>query len=232
MPKFERKTKYERMQEIQHCAKKVFLTKGFRYTTMEDIVKQTSLSKGGVYQYYKSTKAILFDIMQNGNYFRYERSEAIIEQLAQTASPAEIIAHICMAKLFDEVPEQRLYLMFLSEILYDKEYETLFFKLERQSLELFVKNIQLPLQEEETIVNFLSTQAAFILRILNGILVMHELFSDKKIFVANKNNIYTMILTAIQNFFAEHQSIEEKIRQNLVTAAKNHRERLSHCIMQ
>ena len=220
MAKFERKTKNERMYEIQQCAKEVFLAKGFRYTTMEDIIKQTSLSKGGVYQYYKSTKSILFDIMQNGNYFRYERTKALIAQCDQTASPAEMITQVCMAKLFDDVPEKRLYLMFLSEILYDTEYEKLFFELERQSLELFIKNMELPPQEEEMIVNFLSTQASFILRILNGILVMYELFSDKKIFIANKNKIYTMILTAIQNFFAEHQNIEEKIRQNLATATK------------
>ena len=67
MAKFKRQSKSSRMAEIQEAAKKVFLEKGFRYTTMEDVVKHTTLSKGGVYQYYKTTKAILFDIMQNGN---------------------------------------------------------------------------------------------------------------------------------------------------------------------
>ena len=74
------------MAEIQEAAKKVFLEKGFRYTTMEDVVKNTTLSKGGVYQYYKTTKAILFDIMQNGNYFRYERTEKIVQESAGTES--------------------------------------------------------------------------------------------------------------------------------------------------
>ncbi|MGP1576747.1 MAG: TetR/AcrR family transcriptional regulator [Treponema sp.] len=217
MPKFERKTKDERMQEIQRCAKEVFLAKGFRCTTMEDIVKHTSLSKGGVYQYYKSTKSILFDIMQNGNYFRYERTKSLIEQLAQTASPAEIITQVCMAKLFDEVPEKRLYLMFLSEILYDKEYEDLFFKLEHQALQLFIKSLNLPPQEEETFFSFISTKSYFIFKILNGILVMHELFSDKQPFIKNKEVIHNMIFTVIQNFFAEHQYVEEQIRKNMPT---------------
>ncbi|WP_314744138.1 TetR family transcriptional regulator, partial [Treponema lecithinolyticum] len=44
MPKFERKTKEERCSEIMNAAKKVFLKKGYRYTTMEDIVAGTSLS--------------------------------------------------------------------------------------------------------------------------------------------------------------------------------------------
>ena len=71
MAKFKRKTKEERTHEIIEAAKKVFLKKGFHNTTMEDIVAATSLSKGGVYQYFKSTKAIMFAIMQEGNYFIY-----------------------------------------------------------------------------------------------------------------------------------------------------------------
>ena len=38
MPKFERKTKEERLHEIREAAKKVFLKKGYRNATMEDIV--------------------------------------------------------------------------------------------------------------------------------------------------------------------------------------------------
>lgn len=200
MPKFERKTKADRMKEIQDAAKEVFLTKGFRYTTMEDIVKNTSLSKGGVYQYYKSTKAILFDIMQSGNHFRYERTEALIRTLKAGTSPAEVMTEACMAKIFDDVPEKRLYLMFLAEILYDKEYEALFFTLERQSLQLFLKNMHLPPQEEKKLEDLLFSQLYFMLRIFNGILVMHELFSDKQTFLQHKDQIRTMIFTAMQNF--------------------------------
>ena len=90
MAKFERKTKEERKTEIMDAAKKVFLSKGYRYATMEDIVAATSLSKGGVYQYYKSTKAIMFDIMQRGNYFRYRRTEEVIASIPETDDMAEI----------------------------------------------------------------------------------------------------------------------------------------------
>ena len=80
MAKFERKTKEERCKEIMEAAGSVFFDKGYRNTTMEDIIAKTSLSKGGVYQYYKSTKAIMFDIMQAGNYFRYQKTEQIIKE--------------------------------------------------------------------------------------------------------------------------------------------------------
>ena len=132
MAKFERKTKEERKTEIMDAAKKVFLSKGYRYATMEDIVAATSLSKGGVYQYYKSKKEIMFDIMQRGNYFRYRRTEELISSMPETDDMAEIITQAVMAKIFDRLPEKQLYIMFISEILYDKETEDLFFGLEEQ----------------------------------------------------------------------------------------------------
>ncbi len=205
MSKFERKTKAVRMLEIQEAAKDIFLKKGFRYTTMEDVVKNTTLSKGGVYQYYKTTKAILFDIMQNGNYFRYEQTEKIIQKLAGTESPAEIMTQACMAKLFDELPEKRLYLMFLSEILYDKDYENLFFKLEKQSIKLAIKNLHCAPEKEKEITAFLENEGYFIFRIFHGMLVMHELFSNKDVFLENKEKIYTMIFAVIQDFFNKYQ---------------------------
>ena len=213
MAKFKRQSKSVRKAEIQEAAKKVFLEKGFRYTTMEDVVKRTTLSKGGVYQYYKTTKAILFDIMQNGNYFRYERTEKIVQESAGTESVAEVITDACMAKLFDEVPEKKLYLMFLAEIPYDRDYEALYFQLEKQAFELFIKTLHYPSQQEQKIMNIIQEQEYFLFKIFHGMLVMHELFSDKDVFNQNKEKIRTIILTAIQNFFNRHQDLLNHINR-------------------
>jgi AcrR family transcriptional regulator len=43
-----------RRQQIQDAAKEMFLGKGFRSTTMEDIAKKAELSTGAIYQYFKS----------------------------------------------------------------------------------------------------------------------------------------------------------------------------------
>lgn len=205
MPKFRRKTKEERQKEIQEAAKKVFLKKGFRNTTMEDVIKETSLSKGGVYQYYKSTKTILFDIMQSGNYFRYERSEQIIHNLMGSESPVEIITQVILAKIFDVVPEKKLYLMFLSEILYDKDYEKLFSKLEKQAIKLFIKNMHLNRESEEKMFKILNTQGLLISKILNGILIVHELFSDKQVFTDGKQKIHDLIFGMVQDFWENNK---------------------------
>jgi AcrR family transcriptional regulator len=43
-----------RRQQIQDAAKEMFLVKGFRSTTMEDIAKKAELSTGAIYQYFKN----------------------------------------------------------------------------------------------------------------------------------------------------------------------------------
>lgn len=47
-------------------------------------------------------------------------------------------------------------------------------------------------------------QDYYLLKIFHGMLVMHELLSDKDVFHQNKEKIHTMILTAMQNFFDRH----------------------------
>ncbi len=43
-----------RRRQIQDAAKEMFLLKGFRSTTMEDIAKKAELSTGAIYQYFKN----------------------------------------------------------------------------------------------------------------------------------------------------------------------------------
>ena len=214
MAKFERKTKEERKTEIMDAAKKVFLSKGYRYATMEDIVAATSLSKGGVYQYYKSTKAIMFDIMQRGNYFRYRRTEELISSMPETDDMAEIITQAVMAKIFDRLPEKQLYIMFISEILYDKETEDLFFNLEEQGQSLAIQNIKSFFegrQKPAILENKNFEKQLFpklYMRVLNGILVMYELFSDKNIFEENKQEVYELVYDIIKKSLGQYKYTE------------------------
>ncbi len=76
------KSKRERKKEIMEAAKSVFLEKGFEKTTMEDIIAETSLSKGGFYHYYASTTDILHDLMIEGIAYRIN----IIKQTVGQAS--------------------------------------------------------------------------------------------------------------------------------------------------
>ena len=198
MPKFERKTKEERLREIREAAKKVFLRKGYRNTTMEDIVAATSLSKGGVYQYYKSTKAIMFDIMQGGNFFRYVRSQEIIKEgLKSQTDVFEIVTRVLETKLFEKICEKKLYLMFLAEIPYDKETEALHRKLEKQGFELalsaFEENAESVPELRHIAKKFLHSDMLVYSRMFIGIIISYELFSDKQVFDSKRDEIHNMI---------------------------------------
>ena len=206
MPKFERKTKEERCREIREAAKKVFLKKGYRNTTMEDIVAATSLSKGGVYQYYKSTKAVMFDIMQSGNFFRHSRTQEIIKEgLEAQTDIFEIITRVLEAKLFDRVREKKLYLMFLSEMPYDKDTEKLHRKLEKQSFELalsaFEENSETVPQLRQMAKKFLYADMLLYSRMFIGIIMSYELFSDKKVFDSKRKEIHALFYAFIKKMF-------------------------------
>ena len=198
MAKFERKTKEERCKEIMEAAGSVFFDKGYRNTTMEDIIAKTSLSKGGVYQYYKSTKAIMFDIMQAGNDFRYQKTEQIIKENINNDDFYEVLTKILMSKMFEPAFEKKLYLMFLAEILYDKDCEELFFKLEKQSFDLALENLKAyhdkhPNVNIFNIVNFEDSKMKFFFRVFNGIFIIYELFSDKEVFMKNMDKVHDLI---------------------------------------
>lgn len=206
MPKFERKTKEERCREIREAAKKIFLKKGYRNATMEDIVAATSLSKGGVYQYYKSTKAVMFDIMQSGNFFRHSRTQEIIKEgLEAQTDIFEIITRVLEAKLFDRVREKKLYLMFLSEMPYDKETEALHRKLEKQSFELalsaFEENSETVPQLRQMAKKFLYADMLLYSRMFIGIIMSYELFSDKKVFDSKRKEIHALFYAFIKKMF-------------------------------
>ncbi len=205
MAKFQRRTKEERCDEIMAAGKQVFLKKGYRNTTMEDIIAQTCLSKGGVYQYYKSTKAILFDIMEAGNVFRQERSEEILAMtLSETGDIYEAVTAAIMAKIFDRTPETKLYLMFLAEILYDKDFEQLFLQLEKQAHEL-IKQTMSSLKEPQPYTLGVNPEIQVDIplysRLLNGVLIICNLFRDNTIFDAGKDTIHNIIYTTVKNAF-------------------------------
>lgn len=56
----------ERKEQILMLSLKIFKQKGFLNTTMEDIVKASELSKGGLYYHYQNTIDILYDLMRLG----------------------------------------------------------------------------------------------------------------------------------------------------------------------
>ena len=118
MGEYNRQPRAKRIIELQSCALFVFLEKGYRNTTMEDIVAASSLSKGG-YHYYGSTKDILFDIMRRSNYDFIDvnidtENGTTVEALCASLTESAV------NRILEPTPARRLYLMFIDEMLYDR----------------------------------------------------------------------------------------------------------------
>jgi len=61
----ENRTKKERKYQIMEAALSVFVRKGYANTRMDDIVKESGLSKGAIYHHYKSKKDLFLSLIDH-----------------------------------------------------------------------------------------------------------------------------------------------------------------------
>lgn len=120
-----RLSREERQKEILRAGMKVFKEKGFVYSTMEDVIGETSLSKGGVYHYYKSTTDILHDLMYFGQKYRTDTMETTFKQYSQSEC-LEFIADSIYEKIVDDNPYMDIYVQFLIAKEKDESLENLY----------------------------------------------------------------------------------------------------------
>ena len=128
MKKFDRLPAAQRKEEIQQAALQLFIQKGFAATTMENIVAQVSLSKGGVYRLYPSTTAILSDIMLQGmqlrNAYYAQHVQALLAEGHSLDAPALVDMIIDSLLLYPDI--SAVYVEFLWEKQRHPELETLY----------------------------------------------------------------------------------------------------------
>ncbi|MDD3706209.1 MAG: TetR/AcrR family transcriptional regulator [Clostridiaceae bacterium] len=87
MPKISPEKIQLRKQEILDKAFEIFSTKGYSQTSMEDIVRYSGISKGGIYTHFKSKEEILLTIAEKRFLLRNDR----VKQLTDIESPTEKI---------------------------------------------------------------------------------------------------------------------------------------------
>lgn len=195
MAKFQRKTVEERKDEIQRGAVQTFLKKGYRNTTMEDIVASTTLSKGGVYRYFKSTKEIMLSLMHEGNILSRERLRVLFDKADEHADVCALFSQAVIEKMFAENPLKRLYLMFVTEIVYDAEFEKEWQKLNADFYPLLREDL-LEWEKSKPVLaaDFLNLLKKLDLNFLgayvNALLMQYELFSDKRVLRSKKDFLY------------------------------------------
>ena len=176
MKKYERLPLEQRKEEICRSALTLFNEKGFSATTMENIIDQVSLSKGGVYRIYPSTTAILSDIILEGMHKRnlfYEQQVLAAEKAGQSLTLPLLIEMIADSLLL--YPEiSSVYVEFLWEKRRRPELE----KLYRDICEITVKETRSLMEKygAEDLLNINEVSIGKVTELMNGaILSMHVL---------------------------------------------------------
>ncbi len=114
-----------RKNEILDAAKKVFIRKGFDAATMEEIISETSLSKGGFYYYYKSTVDILHDLMREGMAYRMSK----VKEFMATYSgefDKNALAEMIVDKMLDQNELMSIYVIYLQAAKNNNELKELY----------------------------------------------------------------------------------------------------------
>lgn len=191
MSKVIRKSKGEREVEICNAAKLVFLEKGFKKTTMENVIDKTSLSKGGVYRYFKSTKSIMLYMLDKHSTLELEniKRKAIgSKKLSKQDKFKEVIIEHFLEEVLDLSDNRKIVKMFINEIAYDDEFKKIYLEIERRQIDLFFSILEIDPKYK--------SYGTYLFRTHVGISYMNLLFEDNELYEANNDvleKVYTMM---------------------------------------
>lgn len=137
MVRNKRMTFEKRKEEIKEASAKVFIEKGFANTSMEDLVRESGLSKGGFYHYYKNTTDIIYDMMVDGINYRNEIIKKSLDQEKEIS--LEFFAREMTKKVIDNTSLTGVYVEFLLAKKRNKKLEEVYKILEEKTIESFKK---------------------------------------------------------------------------------------------
>lgn len=191
----------ERKQQIKRVAARIFVEKGFDNTTMEDLVKETGLSKGGLYHYYKNTTGILYDIMLDGIAYR---NNVIAQSIADGRQwSIEFLAEEMAKKAVDANELMPVYVELLLAKKRNSRLEEVYKQLERTTLEMFkTQNI-----ETETL-NIAPNRVAFMAFFINAIILSANVLKEHALVQSNQALIKEMLL-----FILKQSNLENSMSQ-------------------
>lgn len=171
-----------RKKEIREAAKNCFLNKGFQNTTMEDIITEIGMSRGGVYHHYASTTEMLKDLMFDGNEYR---NNLITEYLAHNRSKDKYqqIGDILTSKSLAETDLMKLYALLLQAKKHNQDLEDLY-----QELKLHTtKELDLIAKKLGITANIFKD--GFLVNYINSLILSSEVLNARKSFDTHKKYI-------------------------------------------
>ncbi|MEB3024942.1 MULTISPECIES: TetR/AcrR family transcriptional regulator [unclassified Parvimonas] len=182
----------ERKWQIRYAAKNVFLRKGFHNTTMEDVISESGMSKGGVYRYYKSISDMLFDLMEDGCEYRYNIVDNFLTS-NKNLDKYDAVAEMMTEKILDDNELSKVYVMFLQEKQYDENLEKLFLKLKEETF------IELKKIYEKFGFSFNYYEYDFLTDFMNSLVLGREILSAKNSFLKNRLLLKKFIREYLEN---------------------------------
>ena len=181
----------ERKQQIKRVAARIFVEKGFDNATMEDLVKETGLSKGGLYHYYKNTTGILYDIMLDGIVYR---NNVIAQSIADGRQwSIEFLAEELAKKAIDANELMPVYVELLLAKKRNSRLEGVYRQLEHTTFELFETQ-----HINTTSFNLTSNQLAFMTFFVNAIILSANVLKEHALVQSNQALIKEMLLSILK----------------------------------
>ena len=179
-----------RKKEIREAAKKCFLNKGFQLTTMEDVITEVGMSRGGVYHHYASTNEMLKDLMLDGNDYR---NNLINEYLKNNRGKDKYqqMGDILVDKSLADTELMRLYTLLLQAKKYNQDLEKLY-----QELKLNTTN-ELSLIAKQLGIKADIFGDGFLVNYINGLILSSEVLCARNSFSQHKKYIKEQMVNYI-----------------------------------
>ncbi|HGA3122950.1 TPA: TetR/AcrR family transcriptional regulator [Streptococcus agalactiae] len=171
-----------RKKEIREAAKECFLNKGFQLTTMEDVITEVGMSRGGVYHHYASTNEMLKDLMFDGNDYR---NNLINEYLKNNRGKDKYqqMGDILVDKSLADTELTRLYTLLLQAKKYNQDLEKLY-----QELKLNTTN-ELSLIAKQLGIKADIFGDGFLVNYINAMILSSEVLCARNSFSQHKKYI-------------------------------------------
>ena len=171
-----------RKKEIREAAKECFLNKGFQLTTMEDVITEVGMSRGGVYHHYASTNEMLKDLMFDGNDYR---NNLINEYLKNNRGKDKYqqMGDILVDKSLADTELMRLYTLLLQVKKYNQDLEKLY-----QELKLNTTN-ELSLIAKQLGIKTDIFKDDFLVNCINAMILSSEVLCARNSFSQHKKYI-------------------------------------------
>ena len=212
----------ERKQQIKRVAARIFTEKGFENTMMEDLVKETGLSKGGLYHYYKNTTGILYDIMFDGIVYR---NNVIAQSIADGRQwSMEFLAEEMAKKAVDANELMPVYVELLLAKKRNSRLEEVYKQLERTTFELFEAQ-----HIDTKSFRLTSNQVAFMTFFVNAIILSANVLKEHTLVQSNQALIKEMLLSILKQSDsgngtsrAESAHTQQQCNQNPHASSQHH----------